>query len=184
MPSHRPSYRFIPLYLLQCLKARWTGHVCSVGDNPMECEMYSYLEWQLNVDPPQLQDFESKVWWDFKGPGPYPNYILPSPAPTPMPSTTPYAAPSLHPSSFISGRGPSSIRALNSSAHPHLPEGSSLPHTYLIPPPSSSSRCAEKIEGRRCFRCSHSLHLVGRPLLEFSSFFFSFLASSLAFQLW
>ena len=48
----------------------------------------------------------------------------------------------------------------------------SLPHTFLIPPPSSSSRCAEKIEGRRCFRCSRSLHLVDRLLLGFSSFVF------------
>ena len=75
--------------------------------NQMEREMCSYLEWQLNVDPPQLRDFESKVRRDFKGPGPYPNYVLPSPAPTPMPSTTPYAAPSSHPPSFVSGRGPS-----------------------------------------------------------------------------
>ena len=29
--------------------------------NQMEREMCLYLKWQLNVDPPQLQDFESKV---------------------------------------------------------------------------------------------------------------------------
>ncbi|KAJ3485067.1 hypothetical protein NLI96_g5214 [Meripilus lineatus] len=74
--------------------------------NQMEREMCSYLEWQLNVDPPQLREFEAKVRRDFKGLGPYPNYVLPSPAPTPMPSTTPYgaAASSSHPPSFVSGR--------------------------------------------------------------------------------
>ena len=30
--------------------------------NQMEHEICSYLEWQLNIDLSQLQDFESKVW--------------------------------------------------------------------------------------------------------------------------
>ena len=60
--------------------------------NQMEREMCSYLEWQLNVDPAELKEFETKVRRDFKGPGPYPNYSIPSPAPSPMPSTTPYGS--------------------------------------------------------------------------------------------
>ncbi|KAH9942195.1 uncharacterized protein BXZ73DRAFT_97614 [Epithele typhae] len=62
--------------------------------NQMEREMCSYLEWQLNIEPSALKEFEHKVRRDFKGFGPYPTYVLPSPAPSPMPSTTPYTAPS------------------------------------------------------------------------------------------
>ncbi|KAI0753096.1 hypothetical protein C8Q80DRAFT_1096589 [Daedaleopsis nitida] len=62
--------------------------------NQMEREMCSYLEWQLNIEPSALKEFEQKVRRDFKGLGPYPTYVLPSPAPSPMPSTTPYTAPS------------------------------------------------------------------------------------------
>ncbi|KAI0741157.1 hypothetical protein C8Q76DRAFT_608779 [Earliella scabrosa] len=60
--------------------------------NQMEREMCSYLEWQLNIEPSALKEFEQKVRRDFKGLGPYPTYVLPSPAPSPMPSTTPYTA--------------------------------------------------------------------------------------------
>ena len=74
--------------------------------NQMEREMCSYLEWQLNVDPQHLKDFEQKVRKDFRGQGPYPTYSLPSTTTTPMPSTTPYSqggAPQ-NPPSFVSGR--------------------------------------------------------------------------------
>ncbi|KAI9062359.1 cyclin-like protein [Trametes sanguinea] len=60
--------------------------------NQMEREMCSYLEWQLNIDPDALREFEAKVRRDFKGQGPYPTYVLSTPAPSPVPSTTPYAA--------------------------------------------------------------------------------------------
>ncbi|KAI0086271.1 hypothetical protein BDY19DRAFT_859002, partial [Irpex rosettiformis] len=50
------------------------------GINQMEREMCSYLEWQLNVEPNSLKEFEEKVKRDFKGPGPYPSYLMPSPA--------------------------------------------------------------------------------------------------------
>ncbi|EJF57552.1 hypothetical protein DICSQDRAFT_173891 [Dichomitus squalens LYAD-421 SS1] len=60
--------------------------------NQMEREMCSYLEWQLNIEPNALKEFEAKVRRDFKGLGPFPTYVLPSPAPSPMPSTTPYNA--------------------------------------------------------------------------------------------
>ncbi|KAH9959378.1 hypothetical protein BGW80DRAFT_1128615, partial [Lactifluus volemus] len=39
--------------------------------NQMEREMRSYLEWQLNVDPTTLRDFESRVRHDFASLGPY-----------------------------------------------------------------------------------------------------------------
>ncbi|KAF8261814.1 hypothetical protein EI94DRAFT_1604912, partial [Lactarius quietus] len=47
------------------LKKSW----CIVGQgmfelweiNQMECKMFSYLEWQLNVDPTTLCDFESYI---------------------------------------------------------------------------------------------------------------------------
>lgn len=52
--------------------------------NQMEREMCSYLEWQLNVDPQTLRDFQSRVQHDFAGPGPYPPMVLPAPAPAPF----------------------------------------------------------------------------------------------------
>lgn len=74
--------------------------------NQMEREMCSYLEWELTVDNPILENFEKMVKRDFRGPGPYPTYSLqmvskraaraaaqpataattaPTSAPTPMP---------------------------------------------------------------------------------------------------
>jgi hypothetical protein len=52
--------------------------------NQMEREMCSYLEWQLNVDPTTLRDFQARVQLDFAGPGPYPPMVLPQPAPAPF----------------------------------------------------------------------------------------------------
>ena len=52
--------------------------------NQMEREMCSYLEWQLNVDPTTLCDFQARVQLDFAGPGPYPSMVLPQPAPAPF----------------------------------------------------------------------------------------------------
>ena len=52
-----------------------------------------YLDWQLNVKPNVLREFEAKLCRDFKGIGPYPlDSLLPFPALTPMPSTMPYGA--------------------------------------------------------------------------------------------
>ena len=44
--------------------------------NQMECEMCSYLEWELNVDTKALKSFEAMVSKDFNGPGPYQTYAL------------------------------------------------------------------------------------------------------------
>jgi len=47
-------------------------------------QMCSYLEWQLNVDPSTLRDFESQVRRDFAGPGPYSPIVLPQPSLSPF----------------------------------------------------------------------------------------------------
>ncbi|KAI9459964.1 hypothetical protein HD554DRAFT_2041724 [Boletus coccyginus] len=63
--------------------------------NQMEREMCQYLEWELNVDPVTLREFEEMIRKDFVGPGPYPTYILPSmKKSTPPPTANPFATPS------------------------------------------------------------------------------------------
>jgi Cyclin, N-terminal domain len=44
--------------------------------NQMEREMCSYLDWQFNVDPTTLHDFQARVQLDFTYPGPYPLMVL------------------------------------------------------------------------------------------------------------
>ncbi|EPQ55085.1 hypothetical protein GLOTRDRAFT_41750, partial [Gloeophyllum trabeum ATCC 11539] len=76
--------------------------------NQMEREMCSYLEWELNVEPSLLKEFEAKVKKDFAGAGPYPTYTVPPPLsrkpsspkpssnplpPPPVPVPTPYEKP-------------------------------------------------------------------------------------------
>jgi hypothetical protein len=46
--------------------------------NQMERGMCQDLEWELNVDPVTLREFEDMIHKDFVGPGAYPTYILPS----------------------------------------------------------------------------------------------------------
>src|SRR6266436_4846842 len=59
--------------------------------NQMDREMCQYLEWELNVDPVTLHEFEEMVNID---PGPYLTYILPSSSKTtPPPSTKPFPPP-------------------------------------------------------------------------------------------
>ncbi|KAG2747847.1 hypothetical protein P692DRAFT_20931833, partial [Suillus brevipes Sb2] len=56
--------------------------------------MCQYLEWELNVDPVTLREFEDMVKKDFVGQGPYPTYILPSSSKTtPPPTTDPFPLP-------------------------------------------------------------------------------------------
>jgi hypothetical protein len=47
--------------------------------NQMKREMYSYLDWELNVDRKCLAKFEAGVREHFRGPGPYKNLPLPVP---------------------------------------------------------------------------------------------------------
>lgn len=128
--------------------------------NQMEREMCSYLEWQLNIDPSALTEFEQKVRRDFKGSGPYPTYILASPAPSPVPSTTPYtpANASAPPPSFTTRvtNAPSTsppkpipppvpVHAGNPYGHghghhaPHPPARASAPNTPDTPESSMST---------------------------------------------
>lgn len=118
--------------------------------NQMEREMCSYLEWQLNVEPKMLSEFEAKVKRDFKGTGPYPNYALPSPAPSPMPSTTPYTTAATtttnNAPSFVTGRAPSTSPPKPTPRPPAAPStvpGAPAPappeQLYLTPPSSPGS---------------------------------------------
>ncbi|KAM5542984.1 hypothetical protein V8D89_003368 [Ganoderma adspersum] len=101
----------------------------------MEREMCSYLEWQLIIEPDALREFEAKVRRDFNGLGPYPTYVLPSPAPTPMPSTSPY-------NSQIGGGAPTPSFATSSQRPPSASPPKPLPPPVSVhagPPPSSMS---------------------------------------------
>ena len=53
----------------------------------MEQEMCQYLEWELNIDPITLREFEEMIHKDFVSPGPYPTYIFPSTKKSMPPST-------------------------------------------------------------------------------------------------
>jgi hypothetical protein len=44
----------------------------------MEREMCQYLDWELNVEPSTLKEFEDMVHKDFAEPGPYPTDVLQS----------------------------------------------------------------------------------------------------------
>ncbi|KAI6116024.1 hypothetical protein F5141DRAFT_1266388 [Pisolithus sp. B1] len=95
--------------------------------NQMEREMCQYLEWELNVDPLTLSEFEAMVRKDFAGIGPFPTYILPSTKKsTPPPSANPFA----HPSSNFTPSPPHAHR------HPSPPRtAQALP---LYSPPSDT----------------------------------------------
>ena len=57
----------------------------------MEREMCQYLEWEFNMDPATLKEFEEMVHKDFTGIGSYLTYILPSmKKSTPPPSGIPF----------------------------------------------------------------------------------------------
>ena len=90
--------------------------------NRMEHEMCSYLEWQLNVEPGALKEFESMVRRDFKGPGPYPAL--------PAPSSGPFAHPKPSTSNI-----PTAILSFGPGAPPSPPSSNAL-----IPPEKLSRR--------------------------------------------
>ncbi|KAI0057892.1 hypothetical protein BV25DRAFT_1830642 [Artomyces pyxidatus] len=89
--------------------------------NQMEREMCSYLEWQLNVDPATLRDFEATVRRDFAGAGPYPPISLPQPAPSPF----------SHPSTASSASIPSFTHRTSTTHVPIIPNPTI---TYPSPP--------------------------------------------------
>ena len=116
--------------------------------NQMEREMCSYLEWQLNVEPSALKEFESMVRKDFKGPGPYPaHYTLPAPSsgpfahPKPSTSNIPTAIPSFGPGAPPSP--PSATSSIPSEKSSRRSSVESYPTPTDVPqlptPPSSHS---------------------------------------------
>jgi hypothetical protein len=60
--------------------------------NQMEREMCQYLDWELNVEPSTLKEFEEMVRKDFAGPGPYPTYVLQTISKLAATSTNPFPA--------------------------------------------------------------------------------------------
>ena len=60
--------------------------------NQMEREMCQYLDWELNVEPGTLKEFEDMVRKDFAGPGPYPTYVLQTISKLAATSTNPFPA--------------------------------------------------------------------------------------------
>jgi len=60
--------------------------------NQMEREMCQYLDWELNVEPSTLKEFEAMVRKDFAGPGPYPTYVLQTISKLAATSTNPFPA--------------------------------------------------------------------------------------------
>ncbi|KAI6009840.1 hypothetical protein EDC04DRAFT_3146157 [Pisolithus marmoratus] len=106
--------------------------------NQMEREMCQYLDWELNVDPTTLKEFEAMVRKDFAGIGPFPTYILPSTKKsTPPPTANPFAPPS-------SGFTPSPPHPRSSYAPPsystplHTPEASPSYSSSSTSPASSA----------------------------------------------
>lgn len=97
--------------------------------NQMEREICQYLEWELNVGPATLKEFEEMVRKDFAGIGSYPTYILPSTKKsTPPPSAIPF-----HPTCGIS---PSPLNEQRYTSLPKVPYVPSPP--YASPPETLS----------------------------------------------
>jgi hypothetical protein len=90
--------------------------------NQMEREMCSYLEWQLDVDPSTLRDFQARVQQDVAGPGPL---ALTSPASLVSPQTPPDA----HGQGFVKV-----VSADSSPVETHvIPHGHGTASTLLKP---------------------------------------------------
>ncbi|KAI0317126.1 hypothetical protein OF83DRAFT_1172242 [Amylostereum chailletii] len=104
--------------------------------NQMEREMCSYLEWQLNVDPTVLREFETRVRRDFSSVGPYPPLLLPTPASDPSPSNPTFFGSSMPSSAASASSSPSAASTSSAPAtipYPTIPP----PAVYTLPPPPS-----------------------------------------------
>jgi hypothetical protein len=71
--------------------------------NQMECKVCQYLDWELNVEPSTLKEFEAMVHKDFAGPGPYPTYVLQTISKLAAKSTNPF--PAIASAGFSKNRG-------------------------------------------------------------------------------
>ena len=120
--------------------------------NQMEQEMCSYLEWQLNVEPSKLKEFELMVckvfkgqvplWTHFTFPTPFPGpFTHPRPSTSNIPTTIPsfgsralQSTPQLPPQSCW--RGPYNGHQLNHIPHPQMVHKYPFPHVlfkYSLP---------------------------------------------------
>jgi len=104
--------------------------------NQMEREMCQYLDWELNVEPSTLKEFEEMVRKDFAGPGPYPTYVLQTISKLASVSTTSTIVPntSTSPIPSFAPRQSSPPRPIPLSNHIHA---------YITPPttPDTPSPC-------------------------------------------
>jgi len=108
--------------------------------NQMEREMCQYLDWELNVEPSTLLEFENMVRKDFAGTGPYPTYVLQTisklanaaTVSTIVPNTSTSPIPSFAP------RQSSPPKPIPLSSIPHNPS-----QAYITPPttPDTPSPC-------------------------------------------
>src|SRR6202041_1714626 len=89
------------------------------------------LDWELNVEPSTLKEFEDMVRKDFAGPGPYPTYVLQTISKLAATSTNPF--PAIAPNSSTSPI-PSFglIKRLHQNQRP-------LPHQYPQTPQKHTS---------------------------------------------
>jgi hypothetical protein len=69
--------------------------------NEMERTMLSYLEWDLNVSYPEVEEFSARFCDSFTGPGPYPDlaYFIPGDAPIDATDEWPRSEPMVEPRS-------------------------------------------------------------------------------------
>jgi hypothetical protein len=94
--------------------------------NQMEREMCAYLDWELNVDPACLAEFERSVRAVFAGPGPY--HDIPLPLPTNKPPSITFGS-----------------SALDSAAKPPMVPARkhSAPAVYTVPHASQPKSMAD-----------------------------------------
>jgi Cyclin, N-terminal domain len=112
--------------------------------NQMEREMCQYLDWELNIEPLTLKEFEAMVRKDFAGPGPYPTYVLQTISKLAASSTNPFPAiaqleyesnPIIRPSSSISTKinAPSPINTHKPrKSIPHTPHHTRYTRTFVL----------------------------------------------------
>ncbi|KAF8434992.1 hypothetical protein L210DRAFT_3409429 [Boletus edulis BED1] len=128
--------------------------------NQMEREMCQYLEWELNVDPVTLWEFEEMIRKDFVGPGPYPTYILPSTKKsTPPPTAT--------------------------SSHSGVPEGTtSVTSRFQLPAPVTTNDDTSRLKGRVNVERSAVSPLISTSTTSLSSQLPSIGTPAYSFDFW
>jgi len=106
--------------------------------NQMEREMCQYLDWELNVEPSTLKEFEDMVRKDFAGPGPYPTYVLQTISKLAATSTNPFPAIAPNTStSPIPSFGPRQASPPKSTPSPSPPSMPRNPASAYISPPTT-----------------------------------------------